>query len=184
MWALRIVLAFASVATVLGLLTKLAIPNVNGRGFLGETPQWRGQSGAFLAAYGVRTILIPIAEEMLFRALAYGPLFRKFGVSGAALGSAALWAIVHYSGPSYSSALRMAVLFVVGIIYAEVYRRRESLFPTVTFHIAFNTAGVLVRASDLGAIVPATAVVIGLWVISAMLFRVSSRAQATARVGN
>jgi len=162
----------------------LVIPNVNDRGFLGETPKWRDQFGAFLAAYSVRTILIPIAEEMLFRGLAYGPLFRKFGVSGAAIGSAALWAIVHYAGPSYSSALRMAVLFVVGIIYAEVYRHRESLFPTAIFHIAFNTAGVLVRSSDLGTLVPVTAAVVGLWIISAVLFRVSSRARATARVEN
>jgi membrane protease YdiL (CAAX protease family) len=182
LWALRIVFALASVVAVLGLLTRLAIPNVDGRGTLGLTTEWRDQVGAFLALYGVRTIAIPLAEEMLFRGLAYGPLYRKFGVSGAAIGSALLWAIVHYAGPSYSNALRMGVLLVVGIIYAEVYRRRASLVPTVTFHIAFNTTGVLVRVSDLGTLIPATAAVIGLWVISVVLFRVSSHARATAKV--
>ncbi len=142
LWALRIVLALAPVATVLVLLTRPAILDDRAS----STSASHGQFSALLAEYGVRTVLMPIAEEMLFRGLSYGPLFRKFGASGAAIGSAALWAVGHYAGPSsWGGVMRMVVVLVVGIIYAEIYRHRQSLLPTVTFHIAFNTASVFVR---------------------------------------
>ena len=172
-WALRIALGVASVGVVFGLLAKPRTPIA-----IDEALGVRNHPAAFAARCGVQAVLIPFAEELLFRGFAYQPLLRKLGPLGATIGSALLWGAVHYIGPSHTRIARLVAVCVVGVIYAEVYRRRQSLFPTVTFHVVFNAVGVLISFTDASTLVPTTAVLVGLWVISLVLFRLSNRARA------
>ena len=181
LWSLRIGLGVVSGLAVLVILIRLgaagtdaSIISAPGRAV------WQGQLGAFLAACIVAAVISPITEELVFRGLAYGPLFRKFGAAGAALGSAAIWSAGHYSGLSYSGLSKMAFLLVLGIGYATVYRRRESLVPTVVFHILGNTAGIFIRDRTLGILVPLAGVSAGLWILTAVLFGVASRRHMNA----
>jgi len=119
----------------------------------------------------VTTVLAPVSEELFFRGLAYGPLFRKFGAAGAAVGSALLWAAAHGSTFSYISVVRMSWVLILGVVYAETYRRRESLIPTIAFHIIENTTAVLlVDWRYLPSLVAFSAVSTSLWIMSAVLF--------------
>ncbi len=181
LWALRIVLAFASVATVLGLLTKLAIPNVNGRGFLGETP-----GSIWCLSRGVRRSDDPHTHR------------RGNAVSSARLRATIpeVWRFgrgARERGALGNCSLRRPLLFECSP-NGSIVRRGNSIrggvqAPGVTFpngHIPYCLqhrwcSGSCQRSRrycfcDGGSH--------RLWVISAMLFRVSSRARATARVGN
>ena len=171
LWSLRIGLGVVSVLTTLAVLLRLGSPDAYdppGRAV------WHGQVGAFIAAVVVTTVFVPVAEELLFRGVAYGPLFRKFGAAGATFSSAALWAVGHYDGFSARSIVKVSVVLILGILYAEIYRRRESLVPTVAFHIVQNTVGIF-RDGYLATLIPVAGTSVGLWIISAVLFHVCSR---------
>jgi membrane protease YdiL (CAAX protease family) len=180
LWSLRIGLGVISGLTVLVILIRLGAAGTDAA-IISATGRWvwQGQLGGFLAACVVTAVIGPITEELVFRGLAYGPLFRKFGAAGAALGSAAIWSAAHYSGLSYSGLSKMAFLLVLGIGYAKVYRRRESVVPTVVFHIVGNTAGIFIRDRTLEILVPLAGVSAGLWILTAVLFGVGSRRHIT-----
>ena len=180
LWALRIGLGVASVLTVFVLLVRLGAPAIHNATSAPPRAVWHDQLGGFIAAVVVTTVLTPVAEELFFRGVAYRPLFRKFGAAGAAVASAALWAAGHYSGLSYSSIFKMSWVLVMGIVYAEVYRRRESLVPTVTFHIVGNTTAFFIRDQYLATLVPLACVSVGLWIMSAVLFHMFSRSRTSA----
>ncbi len=180
LWALRIGLGVASVLTVFVLLVGLGDSAIHNATSAPPRAVWHDQLGGFIAAVVVTTVLTPVAEELFFRGVAYRPLFRKFGAAGAAVASAALWAAGHYSGLSYSSIFKMLWVLVLGIVYAEVYRRRESLVPTVTFHIVENTTAFFIRDQYLAILVPLACVSVGLWIMSAVLFHVFSRSRTSA----
>jgi membrane protease YdiL (CAAX protease family) len=179
LWSLRIALGVASVLTIIVALLRSSASDAYGP--LGP-PVWRGQVGAFIAAVAFTTIIVPIAEEFFFRGVAYGPLFRKFGAAGATVSSAALWAASHYDGPSARSISKVLVLLILGVVYAEVYRRRESLVPTVVFHIVGNTVGIF-RDGYLVTLIPAAGVSVGLWIISAVLFQRCRRSRISGTPG-
>jgi membrane protease YdiL (CAAX protease family) len=107
-------------------------------------------------------------------------LFRKFGAVGATIASAALWAAGHYAGLSASSIVKVSVMLVLGIVYAEIYRRRGSLIPTVVFHIVGNTVAIF-RDGYLATLIPLAGASVGLWIVSAVLFHVVHRSRTTAK---
>jgi membrane protease YdiL (CAAX protease family) len=180
LWSLRIGLGIVSVFITLVVLFRLGAPDAYRPE--GAVAVWHGRIGAFIAAVAVTTILAPVAEELFFRGLAYGPLFRRFGAAGAAVGSAVLWAAGHYAGLSASSIGKVSVTLILGIVYAEVYRRRESLVPTVVFHIVGNTVGIF-RDGYLITLIPLASALVGLWITSAMLFHICSRSHTSGTTG-
>jgi membrane protease YdiL (CAAX protease family) len=90
---------------------------------------------------------------------------KKLGIAGATIGTAALWASRHEKGVA-----RLVFVFVLGVIYAEIYRRRQSLVPTVTFHIVPNTFVTIFRGGYLGTSAYLLAVSLMLSVVSAVLY--------------
>src|SRR5207237_9482825 len=107
LWALRIGLGVISVFTVTVVLLRVGT-DVGTKASSVHGGAWRTHFLDFIAAFVVLSLLIPMAEELIFRSMAYGPLFRRFGPIGAALGTAFFWAAVHYSGPSIASTFKMA----------------------------------------------------------------------------
>ena len=178
LWALRIALGLGSAFAVLALWARRHSSGIHNAASVPLPTTSHGQLGDFLAWYVIAAVLGPIAEEMVFRGFAYGLLFRKFGPAGAAVASAALWAAGHSMRLSYGSAFKTLFLVMVGIVYAEVYRRRQSLFPTVAFHIVGNSASVLIRDRYLSGLVPFAGAWVGLWALSAVLFQVVCRSRA------
>jgi len=179
LWSLRSALGVVSVLAVFVLLMRLGDPDVRNAASATQRAVWQDHLGGFIAVVLVATVLTPIAEELFFRGLAYGPLFRKFGAAGATVGSAILWAAAHYSGLSYASLGKTSVALVLGLVYAEIYRRRESLVPTVVFHVVQNTTAFFIRDPHLVILVPLASVLVGLWLMSVALFHVFNRSRAS-----
>ena len=95
-----------------------------------------GTLGAIAA--GVLIIVVaPISEEIFFRGFIFAGLRRAVPFVVAALISAAIWGIFHYTGAdSWGVVVQLAVF---GIVLAWLYERTGSIWPTIAVH-AFNNA--------------------------------------------
>jgi CAAX protease family protein len=78
-------------------------------------------------------VLTPIFEEIVFRGLVFATLRRRFGVPGAAVLSAGIFAIAHGYG-----VLGFAAVFWSGLLWAWAYERTRSLLPSIASHAADN----------------------------------------------
>jgi len=94
--------------------------------------------GPWLIALAV--VAAPLFEEYIFRGLVFGGLRRSIGFVGAALGNAAIFAIVH---PPIS----FAPVFCLAVIAAAAYEKTGTLLAPVLTHALYN--GVIVGAAFL-----------------------------------
>lgn len=119
--------------------------------FGGEPPKTAGASdivglppaAAVVTAIGV-VVIVPMAEELLFRGFLLTWLRGRFGPGrgpgvAAAVVSAAIFAVCHVAPPV------MAYVFVVGLVLAWARLRFDSLLPGFLLHAA-NNALVVVGA--------------------------------------
>lgn len=86
-------------------------------------------------------VLIPFAEELLFRGVGYGAL-RRYGVVAATMFSALLFGLAH----GISVVLPAAI--ILGLVNAVLYERAQSIWPAVVAHgvnnaIIFTTVAIL-----------------------------------------
>jgi len=110
-------------------------------------------------------ILGPLMEETVFRALLYCPAARKYGPMGATVVAGVLWAMAHADKP-----FTLMYLLLVGPLYVYLYRRTESLFCSLTFHISANTIAGAVKvlgqfSNSQAFILPALFFSLGLWLV-------------------
>jgi membrane protease YdiL (CAAX protease family) len=84
------------------------------------------------AAIGLLAVCAaPVFEEFIFRGLIFGGMRRSLNLPLSALGSAALFAIVH---PLFS----LLPVFVLGLGTAWVYERRRMLLASMVTHAVYN----------------------------------------------
>ena len=79
----------------------------------------------FLLVFAV--IAAPISEEMFFRAL----LVPRIGV----IPSSIAFGLVHFS---YGSIVEIVGAFLIGIIFAVMYKKSKSITPSLVTHIIYN----------------------------------------------
>lgn len=82
-------------------------------------------------------IIAPLVEEIFFRGFLFTGLREKYGWIAAALISAGLFAAVHLQP------LTIPPIFLMGLIFAYLYQRTESIWPAVIMHFATNTLGLV-----------------------------------------
>jgi membrane protease YdiL (CAAX protease family) len=79
----------------------------------------------------------PVTEEVFFRGFMFNGLRRGTSFAVAALVSAAIWGVFHYTGEgSWGVVLQLTVF---GIVLAWLYERTGSVYPTIAVH-GFNNA--------------------------------------------
>jgi membrane protease YdiL (CAAX protease family) len=82
-------------------------------------------------------VVAPLVEEIFFRGFLYPGLREKYGWIPAALISAVLFAAVHLHP------IIMPPIFLLGLLFAYLYERTESIWPGVIMHFATNTLGLI-----------------------------------------
>jgi membrane protease YdiL (CAAX protease family) len=89
-------------------------------------------------AAGVLIVLAaPISEEVFFRGFMFAGIRRRAPFAVAAVASAAVWGLFHYTGPdSWGVCLQLAIF---GVVLAWLYERTGSILPTIAVHM-FNNA--------------------------------------------
>lgn len=93
-------------------------------------------------------VVAPLVEEIFFRGFLFTGLRERYGWIAAALISAALFAAVHLQP------ITMPPIFLMGLIFAYLYQRTESIWPAVLMHFMTNSVG-LAAAYALSQISPA-----------------------------
>ncbi len=88
-----------------------------------DSPWW-------LLAGGV--IVAPLVEEVFFRGFVFAGLRRQYGWKKAAFISAALFAVIHVTPTA------MIPIFILGLIFAYLYHRSNSIWPAVLMHVSTN----------------------------------------------
>ncbi len=89
-----------------------------------------------LALPGVM-LLVPAAEEMLFRGVLFSAIANSFiGRWGAVVITAALWAVIHIVSAPW---LFVLVIFVMGLVLGLLLLRFGSLWVTIACHALWNS---------------------------------------------
>lgn len=83
-------------------------------------------------------VLVPAAEELLFRGVLYGWLRQRWGVVPCALISAALFAFAHAN-------VRVGLqIFITGVVLALLYEYSRSIVAPIVAHMTVNTVSLVV----------------------------------------
>jgi membrane protease YdiL (CAAX protease family) len=93
-----------------------------------------------IVAMGIAAIVLaPIAEETVFRGVIYGGLRQSWPMPLAALVSAALFGLVHWSfGIANEALLLVPMQAFFGLAACLLYERTGSLYPGMAIHAYFN----------------------------------------------
>jgi hypothetical protein len=92
-------------------------------------------------------LLAPVAEEIFFRGFLYAGLENRLGPVRAAWVSAGLFALAHFTP------LAMPPVFLMGLVFAYLFRRYRSIWPSIVLHVANNALAftVALQLARLGA---------------------------------
>lgn len=98
-----------------------------------EATSWQGLVVPLLLA----GVMAPVVEELLYRMVTFTALRDRWGIWGGAIGSAALFAILHFNG------YWLAELMIAGIGFALLYQYTGSLWSSIVAHSFVNTAKII-----------------------------------------
>lgn len=103
-----------------------------------------GDLGTVIAGFLI-VVVAPISEEIFFRGFIFGGFRRSIGFFGAALGSAAIFGIFHFTGASSLGVVPQ--LAFLGFALCFVYERTGSIYPTIAMHMLNNAFAFAVLVS-------------------------------------
>lgn len=78
-------------------------------------------------------LIAPLVEEIIFRGFIFAGLREEHGWVKAALFSSALFALIHLQPAA------IVPIFILGMIFAYLYQRCNSIWPAVIMHVSTNT---------------------------------------------
>jgi uncharacterized protein len=97
-------------------------------------------------AAGVLIIVAaPISEEIFFRGFLFGGFRKRLSFPFAALISAVIFGVFHYTGAS--SIAVVPQLAFLGFLLCAVYEETGSIYPTIALHMLNNTLAFIVLTS-------------------------------------
>jgi uncharacterized protein len=103
-----------------------------------------GDLGTVIAALLI-VVAAPLSEEIFFRGFIFGGFRRRVSFPVAAILSAAIFGLFHYTG-SGSEAVIPQLAFL-GLAFAWVYEETGSIYPTIALHMLNNAFAFAVLAS-------------------------------------
>ena len=103
-----------------------------------------GDIGTVIAALLI-VVAAPISEEIFFRGFIFGGFRRRVSFPVAAILSAAIFGVFHYTG-SGSEAVIPQLAFL-GLAFAWVYEETGSIYPTIALHMLNNAFAFVVLTS-------------------------------------
>lgn len=97
----------------------------------------------------VAVVLVPLAEEYLFRGFVYARIRSLAGPRLAVFLSAAVFAGAHAGAAAHGVWVLVAQTFVLGLVLGWLRLRSDRLFPSMVAHIANNAVAILLVLSCL-----------------------------------
>ncbi len=93
---------------------------------------FEGSSLPWLMFFG-GAIVAPVVEEIFFRGFVFAGLRQQWGWKKAMFGSAGLFAMAHIIPTA------ILPIFILGMIFAYLYQRFDSILPAILMHMLTNT---------------------------------------------
>lgn len=107
------------------------------------------ESRAVLPLTALATLVVaPLAEELFFRGFVFPGLIRPLGLVPAMAISGFVFAVFHVTGSD--SAGLVLPFGLIGMLFAWVYYRTGSLWPSIGTHFLFNLVSFIILASMAG----------------------------------
>lgn len=100
-------------------------------------PVFGGGYAGLVQALILAGIVAPIAEEVFFRGYLYAGLRRSLGHWQGLVSSSLIFALIHLT-PSV-----IIPIFLMGVIFAWLYDRTDSLWPCIVLHGLMNTLSLI-----------------------------------------
>jgi len=88
-------------------------------------------------------LIVPVAEELVFRVLTMGRMKEQMGANMAIVLSALLFAVSH------GNILQGIFAFFIGLLLGYVYHRFQSMLAPILLHCAVNVTSVLMSETDI-----------------------------------
>lgn len=95
------------------------------------------QFSSYLGAFFMFAVLPSICEEVLFRGVIFKGFRSQYSLLVSTIVSSVMFAIIHFS------MFKFGHTFILGLFLAPMYERR-GLVSCILFHMAFNSAGLLI----------------------------------------
>lgn len=86
-------------------------------------------------------VVAPILEELVFRKVLYGSLYKRYNFFFAALVSAFIFGIIH------GEVEHLFVYTLMGLVFAYIYYKTKRIIVPILVHISMNTITVIVQFS-------------------------------------
>ncbi|CAM4012393.1 CPBP family intramembrane glutamic endopeptidase [Alkalicoccus chagannorensis] len=87
----------------------------------------------------VVSVLGPVVEEIVFRMVIFGALFKRFGFWIAALSSGFIFAIIHFDFE------HLLVYLAMGVVFAWLYVKTKRIIVPIIAHVGINSFVMLVQ---------------------------------------
>lgn len=87
----------------------------------------------------VVAVFVPIMEEIVFRMVIFGSLFKRFGFWIAAISSGLIFAIVHWDFEN------LLVYLAMGIVFAFLYVKTKRIIVPIMAHVGINSFVMLIQ---------------------------------------
>ncbi len=84
-------------------------------------------------------VFAPISEELFFRALLISVISKRFGSMIGIVAPAILFGLVHFT---YGSKLEILVTFLIGLLFGYIYKKSNSILPTIIAHAIYNALAI------------------------------------------
>ncbi|WP_416148611.1 lysostaphin resistance A-like protein [Salipaludibacillus sp. HK11] len=87
----------------------------------------------------VVAVFVPIIEELVFRMVIFGSLFKRFGFWIAAISSGLIFAVVHWDFE------HLLVYLAMGIVFAYLYVKTKRIIVPIMAHVGINSFVMLIQ---------------------------------------
>ncbi|MHB9053737.1 MAG: CPBP family intramembrane glutamic endopeptidase [Thermoleophilia bacterium] len=91
----------------------------------------------FVLAFAGIAVLAPVVEELFFRGILFQGFSKRLGLIGGGCASAAVFMIFHVDPRVYGR------IFISGALFAFLYYRTRSLWPSIVCHSVANSLAVI-----------------------------------------
>ena len=106
-------------------------------------------------------LVTPVLEELLHRGVVFGRLRRRMGMWPAVIGSALIFAVLHFN------IVQFIYAFLLGIVFALFVEKTGKLYPAVIAHIVSN--GIAIIRTETGFLQGTVDGSVSAWLVSAGL---------------
>lgn len=139
------ILVLVGVFATLGLSRLMLMLPIDG--ILGDYSEVKEtyEAGNVWLQFFVLGIIMPVAEELLFRGIVYSRLKLYYDVTIAAYIAAIVFGVAHFN------LVQGLYAFVMGILFTYVYEKSDNILAPAIIHIAANLTSVLTSVNPLSA---------------------------------